>query len=214
MFLPHPINRTWAGWWGAPTNQIPNPWGMESSFHTRIRVVIHVTRRSVWSPKAPTYMDLAVSICDVAPALFWLRSCHRIPDLWVETIYEVIWDIPLLMQIYSLLPIFQHLVKSIVQMTQVSTFPWGIFGNLTDLAVRIVLPVIVLLKILLPNLVTYSLCRAVMRNRAVGRRHLCLTYSANSRYPIFDGSASPVLPGVYHLTLFSQECSSFTWDVW
>lgn len=84
-------------------------------------------------------------------------------------------------------------------------FPWGTFGSLTDLAVRISLPVIFLLKVLLPNLVTYSLCRAVMRNRAVGRGHLCLTYSANSPYPIFDGSASPVLPGVYHLTLLSQE---------
>lgn len=179
---------------------------MESSFHTRIRAVIHVTRGSVWSPKAPTYMDMGVSICDVAPALFWLRSCHRIPDLWVETTHEVIWDVPLLMQIYSLLPIFQHLVQSIVQMTQVSAASLeGHFGSLTDLAVRTVLPVIFLLKVLLPNLVTYSLCRAVMRNRAVGRGHLCLTYSANSPYPIFDGSASPVLPGVYHLTLLSQE---------
>lgn len=93
-------------------------------------------------------------------------------------------------------------------------FPWGTFGSLTDLAVRISLPVIFLLKVLLPNLVTDSLCRAVMRNRPVGRGHLCLTYSANSCYPIFDGPASPGLPGVYHLTLLSQECSSFTWDRW
>lgn len=51
-----------------------------------------------------------------------------------------------------------------------------------------------------------------MRNRAVGRGHLCLAYSAHSRYPICVGSATPVLPGVYHLTLLSQERSSFTWD--
>lgn len=65
-------------------------------------------------------MHMGVSICDVAPALFWLRSCHRIPDLWVETTDEIMGDVPLLMQIDSLLPIFQHLVQSIVQMTQVS----------------------------------------------------------------------------------------------
>lgn len=57
------------------------------------------------------------------------------------------------MQIYSLLYIFQP----IVQMTQASAASLeGLFRSLTDLAVRILFPVIFLLKVLLLNLVTLS----------------------------------------------------------
>lgn len=138
---------------------------------------------------------MGVSISDVATALFWLRSCHRIIDLWMETAHEVIWDVPLLMRIYSLLCVSQCLVLSIVQMTQVSTASLeGLFRSLTDLAVRILFPVIFLLKVPLLTLVIYAFCGTLMRNRTVGIWHLFLTYSANSCYTIFDDPDQPCPP--------------------
>lgn len=99
------------------------------------------------------------------------------------------------MQIYSLLYIFQRLVQSIVQMTQASAASLeGPLRSLTDLAVRISFPVMLLLKVLLLNLVTYSFCRTVMRNRTVEIGHTFLTYSANSCYPIFDDPAQLCSP--------------------
>jgi len=117
------------------------------------------------------------------------------------------------MQIYSLLYIFQRLVQSIVRMTQASAASLeGPFRSLTDLAVRISFPVIFLLKVLLLNLVTYSFCRTVMRNRTVEIGHLFLTYSANSCYPILDGPALSCCPWCSSPHTLSGVWSIFNWD--
>lgn len=70
----------------------------------------------------------------------------------------------------------------------------GQFWSLTDLAIRILFPFIFLQKVLLLNLVTYSFCRTLVRNRTAGTWHQFLTYSSNAYRNSFDGPVQPCFP--------------------